>query len=87
MDLRLARSELANVLIELGNKIMKSKAVLFGHPLHPMLIPFPFAFLTGALVFDAIGWLRDVPAWWTTGSHLSLAGIVNRISRGNPRLD
>jgi uncharacterized membrane protein len=41
---------------------MKSKAVLFGHPLHPMLIPFPFAFLTGAVAFDAAGWLGDVPS-------------------------
>jgi nitrite reductase/ring-hydroxylating ferredoxin subunit/uncharacterized membrane protein len=40
-----------------------------------MLIPFPFAFLTGAVLFDAAGWLRDVPSWWTTGGHLSLAGI------------
>jgi uncharacterized membrane protein len=30
---------------------MKSKAVLLGHPVHPMLIPFPVAFLTGAVVF------------------------------------
>jgi uncharacterized membrane protein len=34
---------------------MKSKAVLLGHPVHPMLIPFPFAFLTGAFAFDAMG--------------------------------
>jgi hypothetical protein len=32
---------------------MKSKAVLMGDPLHPMLIPLPFAFLTGAFLFDA----------------------------------
>ena len=34
---------------------MKSKAVALGHPIHPMLIPFPFAFLTGAVLFDAPG--------------------------------
>jgi nitrite reductase/ring-hydroxylating ferredoxin subunit/uncharacterized membrane protein len=65
---------------------MKSKAVLLGHPLHPMLIPFPFAFLTGALVFDAIGWFREVPAWWTTGGHLSLAGIVTALLAAIPGL-
>ena len=54
---------------------MKSKAVLLGHPLHPMLIPFPFAFLTGAVAFDAAGWLGDTPSWWRTGGHLQLAGI------------
>lgn len=55
---------------------MKSKAVLLGHPAHPMLIPFPIAFLTGALLFDAAGWLLGVPALWTTGGHLALAGIA-----------
>jgi uncharacterized membrane protein len=34
---------------------MKSKAVALGHPIHPMLIPFPFAFLIGAALFDAPG--------------------------------
>ena len=43
---------------------MKSKAVALGHPIHPMLIPFPFAFLTGAVLFDAAGWFRDLPSWW-----------------------
>mgnify|MGYP003287933525 CR=1 FL=1 len=26
-----------------------------GHPIHPALIPFPFAFLTGALLFAVLG--------------------------------
>jgi nitrite reductase/ring-hydroxylating ferredoxin subunit/uncharacterized membrane protein len=65
---------------------MKSKAVLLGHPVHPMLIPFPFAFLTGAFVFDAAGWLREVPAWWTTGGHLSLVGIATALVAAVPGL-
>lgn len=55
---------------------MRSKAILFKHPVHPMLIPFPLAFLTSALVCDAVGWLRDDPSWWTTGGRLALAGIA-----------
>lgn len=55
---------------------MKSKAVLLGHPVHPMLIPFPFAFLTGAFLFDAAGWFTGTQSWWTTGSHLAIAGIA-----------
>ena len=51
-----------------------------------MLIPFPFAFLAGAFVFDAIGWLRDVPSWWTTGGHLSLAGIATALLAAVPGL-
>lgn len=65
---------------------MKSKAVLLGHPVHPMLIPFPFAFLTGAVVFDAAGWLRGAPAWWTTGGHLAIAGIATAILAAIPGL-
>jgi nitrite reductase/ring-hydroxylating ferredoxin subunit/uncharacterized membrane protein len=63
---------------------MKSKAVALGHPIHPMLIPFPFAFLTGAVLFDAAGWFRDLPSWWTTGSHLSLAGITTALLAAIP---
>ncbi len=54
---------------------MKSKAVLLGHPVHPMLIPFPIAFLTGAVLFDAAGLVSGNPAWWATGGHLVAAGL------------
>lgn len=55
---------------------MRSKASIRGHPIHPALIVFPFAFLSGALVFDVAGLLTDRPAWWATGSHLAAAGII-----------
>jgi nitrite reductase/ring-hydroxylating ferredoxin subunit/uncharacterized membrane protein len=65
---------------------MRSKAVLLGHPLHPMLIPFPFAFLTGALFFDVAGRLGDVPSWWATGSYLSAAGVATAALAAIPGL-
>jgi nitrite reductase/ring-hydroxylating ferredoxin subunit/uncharacterized membrane protein len=65
---------------------MKSRAVAFGHPIHPMLIPFPFAFLTGAVLFDAAGWFREVPSWWTTGGHLGMAGIATALLAAVPGL-
>jgi nitrite reductase/ring-hydroxylating ferredoxin subunit/uncharacterized membrane protein len=55
---------------------MRSKAAFQGHPIHPSLIPYPFAFLSGALVFDLLGLL---PGWATfhgTASHLTIAGIL-----------
>jgi nitrite reductase/ring-hydroxylating ferredoxin subunit/uncharacterized membrane protein len=55
---------------------MRSRASFRGHPIHPALIPFPFAFLWGAFLFDAAGWLLDRPALWTTGGHLAAAGVV-----------
>jgi uncharacterized membrane protein/nitrite reductase/ring-hydroxylating ferredoxin subunit len=65
---------------------MKSKAVLLGHPVHPMLIPFPIAFLTGAMLFDAAGWLLGNPAWWTTGGYLGAVGIATALLAAVPGL-
>lgn len=65
---------------------MRSRATALGHPIHPMLIPFPIAFLTGAVIFDAAGWLRGSPAWWTTGGHLAAAGIVTGLLAAVPGL-
>jgi nitrite reductase/ring-hydroxylating ferredoxin subunit/uncharacterized membrane protein len=55
---------------------MRSKASFRGHPIHPALIPFPLAFLYGGFFFDLAGRLAERPAWWTTGSYLSLLGIA-----------
>lgn len=55
---------------------MRSTASFKGHPIHPALIPFPFAFLTGALLFDLAGWILDVPAFTATAKHLAIAGIA-----------
>ncbi|HSJ63373.1 MAG TPA: DUF2231 domain-containing protein [Gemmatimonadaceae bacterium] len=63
---------------------MRSKASLKGHPLHAMLIPFPFAFLTGAFAFDVAGRWLERPTLWTTGAHLALAGIVLAIIAAVP---
>jgi len=54
---------------------MRSRASIKGHPIHPALIPFPFAFLLGAFAFDAAGMLLDRPGLWTTATYLALAGI------------
>lgn len=54
---------------------MRSRAQFKSHPIHPALIPFPFAFLTGALIFDVIGVIANAPAFWATGAHLQVAGI------------
>ena len=58
---------------------MRSAASYQGHPIHPALIPFPFAFLTGAFLFDLVGLLLDRPALWATGSHLALAGVASAL--------
>ena len=65
---------------------MRSKASFRGHPIHPALIPFPFAFLTGAFLFDAAGRLTDRPSLWTTGSHLAIAGVIAALVAAIPGL-
>jgi nitrite reductase/ring-hydroxylating ferredoxin subunit/uncharacterized membrane protein len=55
---------------------MRSAAHFKGHPIHPAIIPFPFAFLWGAFAFDLGGRLLDRPSFWQTGGHLAIAGIV-----------
>jgi nitrite reductase/ring-hydroxylating ferredoxin subunit/uncharacterized membrane protein len=63
---------------------MRSKASIFGHPIHPALIPFPFAFLTGAFAFDLWGWYFQQQAAWTTAGHLALVGVVAALAAALP---
>src|SRR5438045_8897877 len=55
---------------------MKSFVHVQGHPVHPALIPFPFAFLPGALLFDAASRAFARPLWAITGFHLLQLGIL-----------
>lgn len=55
---------------------MQSRASFKAHPLHPALIPFPFAFLTGAAVFDIASRLFTAPALSATARHLTIAGLA-----------
>lgn len=55
---------------------MKSTAQIGGHPLHPMLIPYPFALLSSALVFD-VGAAAGRRGWSRTAQHLTTAGLAS----------
>lgn len=55
---------------------MRSRASFQAHPIHPALIPFPFAFLEGAVLFDAAGLLLRRPELSATASHLMVAGVA-----------
>ena len=63
---------------------MRSKASFKGHPIHPMLIPFPFAFLSGAVLFDLGSKLFGEPSLGRTGGHLAAAGIVTALLAAVP---
>ncbi len=52
-----------------------SKAAIGEHPIHPMLVPFPIAFLVGALVTDLV-FLTTGDAFWARGSFWLLAAGI-----------
>lgn len=55
---------------------MRSAAHFRGHPIHPSIIPFPFAFLWGAFVADLIGLVFRRVSFTITGWHLAAAGVI-----------
>ncbi len=55
---------------------MRSTAHLKGHPLHPALLPFPFALLVGAALFDLAAWIFAATSLAATARHLTAAGLV-----------
>ncbi len=63
---------------------MRSRASFKGHPIHTAIIPLPFAFLTGALAFDVLGWLFAQPAWMATAAHLTAAGVLTALVAAVP---
>jgi nitrite reductase/ring-hydroxylating ferredoxin subunit/uncharacterized membrane protein len=63
---------------------MKSQASLNGHPIHPMLIPFPFAFLTGGWAFGVAGALLRNRELTTVWRHLVPAGVAAGLAAAVP---
>lgn len=54
-----------------------STAAIRGHPIHPMLVPFPLAFLVGALLTDLAYWLTIDPFWARASLWLIGAGVLS----------
>lgn len=58
-----------------------SSIAIGGHPLHPMLITFPIAFLSGALASDLAYWWTGDPFWaraslWLVGGGLAMGVLA-----------
>jgi uncharacterized membrane protein len=73
----------------------QSTARIAGHPIHPMLIPFPIAFFVSTFVCDLVFWRTGTPFWalaalWLLGAGLvmaALAAVVGLIDVfGEPRI-
>lgn len=55
---------------------IKSTASIAGHPLHPIIIPFPIAFLTGTVVTDIVYWQTGEEFWARMSFWLIAGGLV-----------
>jgi uncharacterized membrane protein len=55
---------------------MESKAKLFGHPVHPMLIVFPLGLLATAVIFDIITHLTAESRWTDMAFYIIGAGVI-----------
>jgi len=59
----------------------QSTAKIAGHPIHPMLIPFPVAFLVATFVCDLAYWATGTPGWviastWLLGAAIAMAALA-----------
>lgn len=56
-----------------------SRAAILGHPLHPMLIPFPIAFLTALMATDLVWWQSRDAFWARVSAWLLEAGLATGV--------
>jgi uncharacterized membrane protein/nitrite reductase/ring-hydroxylating ferredoxin subunit len=63
---------------------MRSRASIKSHPLHPILIAFPIAFFTGALIFDILSIIFVDVVFWVTAYYMQLAGIIGGVIAAIP---
>jgi len=55
---------------------MESRAKIFGHAIHPILIVYPLGLLSAAVVFDIIYLVTGNPTWTTVSFWMIAAGII-----------
>jgi nitrite reductase/ring-hydroxylating ferredoxin subunit/uncharacterized membrane protein len=63
---------------------MRSRAHLDGHPIHPMLIPFPFAYMLGSVCIDTAASMANQPRWYPTARHMRNLGIATALVAAVP---
>ena len=59
---------------------MEARAKLLGHAIHQMLIPYPLALLTTAVIFDVIHLFTGTALWALTAFWLIAAGIIGGLA-------
>jgi hypothetical protein len=66
---------------------MESKAKVMGHPVHPILVPFPLGLLTTSVIFDVVHLLTGGARWAEISFWMIAAGVIGGTPRGGVRLD
>src|SRR5690242_7498312 len=71
----------ASALLEAAMANPQSTAKIAGHPIHPMLIPFPIAFFVATFVCDLVFWATGNSSWfdatlWLLGAGLIIAALA-----------
>lgn len=59
---------------------MESRAKLFGHPIHPMLIPFPLGLLPTSVLFDVVYLLTGNVKWAEISFWMIAVGLVGGVA-------
>src|SRR5437588_509842 len=65
---------------------MRSAANVNGHPIHPMLVAFPAAYLFGSACVDLFARATGRRRWFRTASHLNALGIASALAAAIPGL-
>ena len=63
---------------------MESKAKLLGHPIHPMLIPFPLGLLGMAVIFDLLAVFAGQESLGQASRPMIAAGIITGLAAAVP---
>jgi len=58
---------------------MESRAKALGHPIHQMLVPFPFGLLATAVIFDIVYLLWGNPTMVTVSYWMIVGGIIGAV--------
>lgn len=61
---------------------MESRAKMLGHPIHPMLIPFPIGLLATAVIFEVVGLVGGGSTWEVAAFYMIAAGVIGGLAAG-----
>jgi uncharacterized membrane protein len=59
---------------------MESRAKIFGHPIHPMLIVFPLGLLGGSIIFDITYLVTRHARWGDIAFWMILVGVISGLA-------